>query len=500
MWKTSNGRIDRLIVFADRGGEAVPVGGLTFEGAGRKRISTFRYARTWLQAKAHGLDPTHLPSKQGAFRSPQDSEVPLPFLDAAPDGWGRSILTAAFPDQYFGDGEFLAAAGDERAGELRFGPTHEAAPERWIPPHRQAMRLPEEGNTLEELLLAAEAVDAGNPSPRHLQLLFQVSGDLGGARPKASIWRDGAHWIAKFRVQGDAFDDPRVEAACLTLARACGITVPDHEVVDVKGRSVLFVRRFDRGGSGERFGYSSAATMMGVTNSAYATDATYADVATKARQQGVVPCEADLFRRMLFNCFIHNTDDHLRNHGFLRDGNKWRLSPAFDLTVQRRERLVLAPAVGVSPAPDPATAFASHPAFGLDRKAAMTIYEEMADGLRTVHGALDAHGVSYGDRDVIGARWARVFSPAAASSLPVSDLVRPSRSPGGDPTERLEELGIQVEQATHEVRKVGHGITIHRRDSGLLDNAPGRPARIKNAWSTSPVLEFFEEGNLVPRP
>ena len=500
MWKTSNGRIDRLVVFADRGGEIVPLGALTFEGAGRRRISTFRYARSWLEARGRGIDPTHLPPQRSAFRSPPDSEVPLPFLDAAPDGWGRAILAAAFPDQHFGDGEYLAAAGDERAGELRFGPTAEAPPERWVPPHQQAMTLSEEVDTLEELQAAAEAVDEGKASSRHLELLFRKSGDLGGARPKAAIWRHGVPWIAKFRAQGDAFDDPRVEAACLTMAKACGIEVPEHEVTDVRGRSVLLVRRFDRGRPGERFGYSSAATMMGITNTGYATDATYASVATKARQQGVIPCEADLFRRMLFNCFIHNTDDHLRNHGFLRDGARWRLSPAFDLTVQRAERLVLAPAAGVAPAPDPVKTFESHPAFGLDRRAAVAIYEEVVAGLHLARDALDTHGVSQGDQEVLGPRWRRVFSPPATSSLPLSGLVRPPGSPGGDPAERLAELGIDVDHATHAVSRIGRGITVRRRDTGQLDNAPGMPARVRAAWTTNPVLEFFKDGSQVPPP
>jgi serine/threonine-protein kinase HipA len=426
--------------------------------------------------------------------------VPLPFLDAAPDGWGRAILAAAFPDQHFGDGEYLAAAGDERAGELRFGPTAEAPPERWVPPHRQAMSLPEEADTIEELQAAAEAVDEGKASPRHLELLFRKSGDLGGARPKAAIWRHGVPWIAKFRAQGDAFDDPRVEAACLTMAKACGIEVPEHEVIDVRGRSVLLVRRFDRGRPGERFGYSSAATMMGITTTGYATDATYASVATKARQQGVIPCEADLFRRMLFNCFIHNTDDHLRNHGFLRDRGKWRLSPAFDLTAQRAQRLVLAPAAGVASAPDPVGAFEAHPAFGLDRSAAVAIYEEVVEGLRFARDALDTHGVSQRDREVLGPRWTRVFSPPAASFLPLSGLVRPPSSTGSDPAERLAELGIHVDPATHKVSRTGRGITVRRRDTGQLDNAPGMPARVREAWTTNPVREFFKDGKPVPPP
>jgi serine/threonine-protein kinase HipA len=493
MWKISNGRIDRLVVFMVRDGVTVPAGALTFEGAGRKRIATFRYAKSWLAAGGHGIDPVHLPPIRRAVAS-GIAEVPLPFLDAAPDGWGRSILAGAFPEQYFGDGEYLAAAGGERVGELRFGPAPDAPPERWIPSGRQEMTIPGDGDTLEALVLAAEAVEDGAASRQHLELLFRDSGDLGGARPKATIWRDGIPWMAKFQARGDAVDDPRVEAVCLSMARACGIEVPDHEIFDIAGRSVLLVRRFDRRDSGQRIGYTSAATMMGAANTDYATKVTYASLAAKARQHGVAPCEPLLFLRMLFNCFVHNTDDHLRNHGFIRGCGGWRLSPAFDLTVNRSQRLVMAPADGVSPAPDPAAAFASYPAFGMDHAGAVAIYEQLAGGLSVAGQAMDMHGLSRKDRNYLASPWARVFSPSGVSALPVSHLVRSAGALDRDPLARLRELEVAVDLTTHDVRKVGRAIVIRRKDTGQIDNTGGMPARIRGAWTTAPVREYFRGG------
>ncbi len=142
------------------------------------------------------------------------------------------------------------------------------------PPGPTSDDHPERGDTLETLQAAVEAVEAGTATAHHLAQLVRAGSDIGGARPKATIWRDGLPLIAKFRSQGDAFDEPRVEATCLTLARACGIEVPAHEVVSIGSRSVLLVSRFDRPGNGERLGYSSAATMMGVTNTEYATNET----------------------------------------------------------------------------------------------------------------------------------------------------------------------------------------------------------------------------------
>jgi len=498
MWQTSDGRIDRLVAFATVNGKPEPLGELAFQGAGHRRTSVFRYARSWLAAMGHSLDPAHMPARHAAFISPPDLELPLPFFDACPDGWGKSVIAAAFPDQHFGAAEYLAAAGDDRTGEVRFGHSPAGGPGRWIPPHPEAMPLPGGDSPLEDLLAASEAAEAGTAGAHHLMALFRHSADMGGARPKAALPWKGSHWIAKFRTLSDAFDDPRAEAVCLTLARACGIEVPDHEVIEVTGRSVLMIQRFDREPGGERLGYTSAATLMGVPPMTYATRLTYAEIATKARQHGVVPCDAELFRRMLFNCFVRNTDDHLRNHGFVRRGAEWRISPAFDLTLNRGTRLVLAPCPGFPPEPDPAAAFASYPAFGLDRREAIGLYEQMAAGMRTLHHALEMHGVTESDRALLLDRWEDVRSPPPLSELAPSKLVRPARSAGGDPAGRLAELEIAVNLDTHTAQKAGRAIVIRRKDTGRIDNTEGSPARVRDAWTTSPIMEYFNDGDRVP--
>jgi hypothetical protein len=125
---------------------------------------------------------------------------------------------------------------------------------------------------------------AGQATTAHLRLLFRSGADIGGARPKTHFRRaDSSPWIAKFRAWGDAFDDPRMECVCLGLARACGIEVPDHDLVDVAGRSVLLVRRFDRAGNGGRLGYMSAATLTGTAPSSYTVDTSHAELANQAR-------------------------------------------------------------------------------------------------------------------------------------------------------------------------------------------------------------------------
>lgn len=410
MWKISeNGRIDRLIVYVTVNGQPVPAGAIAVEGQGHLRQSRFAYARSWL-AGGFAISPVLPLKSRAAVSAPY--ELPLAFYDAAPDGWGRSVLTAAFPQQVFGMAEFLAAAGDDRTGELRFGPTPESGPMQWIPNDDPLFALHDGSEGLPELLEAAEAADAGEATLTHLRRLFRSSADTGGARPKARLRIEGEEWIAKFRTWGDAFDDPRIEVVCLDLAGECGIDVPMRRLVDVAGRSVLLVKRFDREGE-VRLGYMSAGTLMQAAPSTYQTNVTYADVAAKARRSGIEPCEEDIFRRMLFNAFIHNTDDHLRNHGFRRIKGKWTLSPAFDLVPCNRPAHVLAPARGAAGIPDPAAMLDTCRAFGLDRHKAEQIYSDIVDGLAALPELLDRHKVSRKDRDIVTGLMPAAFAPPA---------------------------------------------------------------------------------------
>ncbi|MCF8506898.1 MAG: type II toxin-antitoxin system HipA family toxin [Caulobacter sp.] len=412
MWRISeDGRIDRLVVYATVDGAPVPVGTIIVEGGGPVRRSRFVYARSWLQS-GFPIFPVLPLRTRAAVSAPH--ELPLPFYDAAPDGWGRGVLTAAFPRQVFGMAEFLAAAGNDRTGDLGFGPTPDSGPMQWVP-HGDPRFAPADGSdSLDALVEAAEAVESGDATITHLRRLFRSSADTGGARPKAHLSIDGENWLAKFRTWGDPFDDPRIEAVCLDLAEACGIDVPARRLVRVAGRSVLLLRRFDRIGTA-RSGYMSAATLVGAAPSAYRTDVTYADVAARARRVGLQPCEEALFRRMLFNAFIHNTDDHLRNHGFLRRDGVWRLSPAFDLVPCANPRHVLAPARGHAGLPDPVAALPACAAFELERKRAAEIFAEIAEGLAVLSALLDRHRVTARDRETLAALMPFAFAPPALS-------------------------------------------------------------------------------------
>jgi serine/threonine-protein kinase HipA len=417
MWQISKeGRIDRIIVYARLAEGPTPMGLLSFEGNGKIRLSRFRYAKSWLGRKDRfAIDPTILQLKSSSFNA-LPYEVPLPFYDAAPDGWGKSIIEAAFPSQTFGMGEFLAAVGDERTGELSFGPTPDSGPIRWVPDEKPLLTLPSEGDSLQELLWAAEAVEAGHANAHHLQRLFRNSADQGGARPKANLMHDNGHLhMVKFPAAGDRFDDPKVEATCLSLAVTAGIEAPVHFIQRVGNRTVLLVRRFDRRDNGVRIGYTSAGTMLAAGPLEYYTNRTYAELARRAQLSGVQPCGHDLFRRLLFNCFIRNTDDHLRNHGFIREEGKWRLSPIFDVTVHEQPRLMLAPAKDISPEANPAIAFRAHNHFGLSREAAEGIYDEVAVAMRKLPELLEKYEISARDKETLANMWVHALNPPMLS-------------------------------------------------------------------------------------
>jgi serine/threonine-protein kinase HipA len=415
MWQISNGRLDRLIVFVTGTGGPRPIGQLTFEGGPRKRFSAFSYAKSWFDDPEHwAIAPTHLPVKKKSVDS-RPFEVPLPFYDSSPDAWGKTILNHAFPSQVFGMAEYLAAAGDHRTGELSFGHTPSGQPETWRPEGPAYVDLPDGPENLDDLIAAAAALEDGDASRHHVQLLLKSGADVGGARPKARICKaDGSEWIAKFPTRDDVFDDPRIEAVCLSLARKAGIETTAHDLIEIGGKTVLLVERFDRTPGGDRLGYSSAATLLGQEATGYGTNYSYADVATRARTAGIQPCEAGLFRRLLFNCFIHNTDDHLRNHAFLRSKDGWALSPAFDLVPNRDNRLVLRPGVNIDPQPDPTVAFSAWNQFKLTPDAAKQIYDEVAEAMAHLPQLFVDFAVSKRDAELLASIMPSAFAPKPA--------------------------------------------------------------------------------------
>jgi len=324
-----------VLVYVDLHGVSHLVGRLWGRTRKNRQTATFEYDQTWLaHPERFALEPA-LTLGPGPFHTPSDKPLFGAIGDSAPDRWGRALMRRAERRRAERAGEtpralweidYLLGVDDEaRQGALRFaepegGPflAHAATT---IPP---LVELP-------RLLSAAEHVANDSDSDEDLRLLLAPGSSLGGARPKASVRdRDGRLAVAKFPRQGDEIDAVRWEALALTLAARAGIPVPIWRIEDVAGKAVLLLRRFDRE-DGVRLPFLSAMSMLGANDKEMRS---YLEFVDALRQHGAAPKEdmRALWRRIVFSVLISNTDDHLRNHGFLYTSpDGWRLAPAYDL-------------------------------------------------------------------------------------------------------------------------------------------------------------------------
>ncbi len=193
--------------------------------------------------------------------------------------------------------------------------------------------------SLRELESASLALESDEGTERemkeYLELLFSPGSSLGGARPKASVVApDGSLWMAKFPSKGDERDIGAWEMVCHALASLCSLDVVDAECEKFgRSGSTFLTKRFDRNG-GKRIHFMSALTALGRTDGSSASDgSSYLDIAEIIRMYSTRP-ERDLeelWKRIVFSICVTNTDDHLRNHGFLITGNSFVLSPLYDV-------------------------------------------------------------------------------------------------------------------------------------------------------------------------
>lgn len=294
--------------------------------------------------------------------------------------------------------EALRLTSGAGAGALRFSQSRtRPAPPRSVVAHA----------TLAELEQAARDLDAGiTIAASDLDEVFHAGSGLGGARPKVLV-KDGADdWIAKFGRTADNMDVPTLESACLTLAAKAGIEVPEHRLVMLNGRSALLVRRFDRV-DGHPLHYMSLHAMLSLERlSLNATippgPLTYSSLGATCRQLGVPNALSTLFRRMLFNVFIGNTDDHLRNHGLLFDG-AWRYAPAFDLVSIGGESM----AIGIGlhgRARTLENALSAADRFGLSNEKASGVLAEVSEVVAGIGDLLHGLGMPAGDVAVVTSR------------------------------------------------------------------------------------------------
>ncbi|WP_119697492.1 type II toxin-antitoxin system HipA family toxin [Microbacterium halotolerans] len=313
------------------GDDARLVGRAHFTRARGQISTTFLYDAGYLADGGMSIDPA-LPLVSG---SQHQAGLVRAFADSAPDRWGRNLIEkaergrareAGRAPRRLDDLDFLLGVSDDtRQGALRFRLPGEDAFLGKPSSVPQLVSLP-------ELLRAADEVASDDdPALAIKQLLDTGTTGLGGARPKASVrLEDGSLAIAKFPHGSDQWDVMAWEATALDLMEAAGIRTPRRRLTRVGGRSVLILRRFDRTELGQRIGYISAMTALGGADGEHRD---YADIAEAIRDLSLSP-RADhheLFDRVVASVALGNTDDHLRNHGFLADRGFWTLSPTFDV-------------------------------------------------------------------------------------------------------------------------------------------------------------------------
>lgn len=305
----------------------------------------FVYGRSYLERpNAVALDPVELKLSTRTYETPALNGVFGALRDASPDYWGRRVIARHLGKARLGEMEYLLYSPDDRAGALGFGLNQTPpAPRRTF---NQTLDLAKVQSIADAIVAdddrpdgdhaAAGAIDHSDHD--QVKKLMMIGTSIGGARPKAVVEDEAGLWIAKFNRADDEWNSARVEHAMLSLARACGLTVAESRAIEVAGRDVLLVKRFDR--EKTQAGYLrarmiSALTLLRAEDTYQSRDKwSYVLLAEEVRRVCADPTQnaAELFRRMCFNALISNIDDHPRNHALIANETEWKLSPAYDLT------------------------------------------------------------------------------------------------------------------------------------------------------------------------
>ena len=303
---------------------------------------SFEYDREWLKKTSLKitLDPELMPYSGRQY--PFGKAIFGLFSDSSPDRWGRVLMNkrerilaekeGRKPAKLY-DSDYLLGVYDEtRLGGIRFKTEPNGAflsddKETAAPPWASLRTLEEASRNFEN--------DDTALSEKWLNQLIRPGSSLGGARPKATVIDPKEQlWIAKFPSKNDENDTGAWEMVTHDLAELCGLHVPEAKLEKFSNLgSTYLVKRFDRS-LNKRIHFASAMTLLGKTDGASAADGTsYLDIADFMKSYGAQPKQdlVELWKRIVFNMAVSNTDDHLRNHAFIFTENGWRLSPLYDV-------------------------------------------------------------------------------------------------------------------------------------------------------------------------
>lgn len=322
------------------------IGVLTASITRGKEVFSFEYDQKWIQGEfKFQIDPK-LQLLSGKFYAPDELESFGVFLDSSPDRWGRTLMLRR---------EALLAKEEERAvktlmasdyllgvydqtrmGGVRFridGPFLDDHKNNPTPPWTSIRELEQAS------LFLQNAGSEDDPEfSAQLKILFAPGSPLGGARPKASVLDPQGHlWIAKFPSLDDLKDVGAWEAVVSELAKKCGLNVSEVKAQKFANKHHTFLtKRFDRAANGKRIHFASAMTLLEHKDgNNYQSGASYLElvdfIISKGAPSKVSRDLEELWRRIVFSIAVSNSDDHLRNHGFLLSKEGWELSPAYDI-------------------------------------------------------------------------------------------------------------------------------------------------------------------------
>ena len=303
---------------------------------------SFEYDRGWLKKNrlALTLDPELMPYHGRQY--PSGKNIFGLFADASPDRWGRILMNkrerilaekeGRKPSKLY-DSDYLLGVYDEtRMGGIRFKSNLDGE---FLSDDRETAAPPWASlRTLEEASRNFENDETGL-SERWLNQLIKPGSSLGGARPKATVVdTKNQLWIAKFPSKNDENDTGAWEMVAHELAALCGLNVPEARLEKFSPLgSTFLIKRFDRL-ENKRVHFASAMTLLEKTDGASAADgSSYLDIAAFIKSCGAQPKKdlVELWKRIVFNMAVTNTDDHLRNHAFIFTDKGWVLSPLYDV-------------------------------------------------------------------------------------------------------------------------------------------------------------------------
>lgn len=358
------------------------MGELHIQGIRGTEVCSFVYDESWLKrSKLPKIDPglEYFSGPQYVDDGKKQFGV---FMDSSPDRWGRMLMNrrrlSSGDKTPLRESDYLLGVDDySRLGALRFslekGGKFVSDEVMSAPPIENLRDLEYASSEYEK--------DENFLDKKWISLLLAPGSSLGGARPKANVIDvDGSLWIAKFPSKHDEWDSGLFEYVTYELAGLCGLNTMPSKLLKFSDRgSTFLVKRFDREGK-RRIHFASSMCLLGKEDGE-SSGSSYLDLADFIRSNGcnVNADLRELFKRIVFSILVKNTDDHLRNHGFLLKENGWVLSPLFDVNPNPDGMYLSMSIDGVDNSLDLNTAVAVSFAFGIDEDAAEEIIQEMTE-------------------------------------------------------------------------------------------------------------------------